>query len=227
MRIRAGVLALMAFALAVRVEARDVRAFSIRHRPVREIAALVEPLLSPDGVISIQPQFNLLTVQDSTEAIARVGRFVSEWDVPPPTYQVRISVLLGTTVPQVPSAVGGGKVLGGELLKVFHFTSYREVETVQVTAAEGTTVEANAGEPYHLRFTLRTVAGDPTRVQLGQLEVSRRQQVVSGGGMALRPVLRTTISLEVGQTAVVGAARSEGASEGLVLVLGATREPAK
>jgi hypothetical protein len=147
--------------------------------------------------------------------------------VPPSTYKVRISVLLGTALPPGQTADRNDSAVGGELLKVFHFSSYREIETVQVTATDGAAVEANVGEPYHLRFTLRTVPGDPTRVQLSQLEISRRQQVVSGGGMALRPVLRTTVSLELGQTAVVGAARSEGASEGLVLVMGATQEPTK
>jgi hypothetical protein len=226
-RALAGVLTLAACALAVAAEAREIRLFSIKYRPVREVAALVEPLLSPEGSITIQPQFNLLTVQDTPEAIARVGKLLAAWDVPPSTYKVRISVLLGTALPPGQTADRNDSAVGGELLKVFHFSSYREIETVQVTATDGAAVEANVGEPYHLRFTLRTVPGDPTRVQLSQLEISRRQQVVSGGGMALRPVLRTTVSLELGQTAVVGAARSEGASEGLVLVMGATQEPTK
>ncbi len=227
MRALSGALALAVCALAAAAQAREIRAFSIKHRPVRELPTLVEPLLSPSGSFTIQPQFNLLTVQDTPEAIDRVARFLDAWDVRPSVYKVRISVLLGTAVPSAKASESGQSPLGGELLKVFHFTSYREIETVQVTAADGAAIEAAVGDPYHLRFTLRTVPGDPTRVQLSQLEVSRRQQVVSGGGMALRPVLRTTVSLEIGQTAVVGAARAEGASEGLVLVMGVTREPSQ
>jgi len=210
--------------LAASVEARSVRAFPIQHHPVSEIALLVEPLLSPDGTMTIQPQFNLLTVQDTPEAIERVARPVAEWDVKPPSYLVRVRVLLGTTVPATPGPASPPiDGFGAELTKVFHFTSYREVETVEVTATEGSTVEAEAGGRYHLKFLLRAVAGYPERVQLAQFEIARRNVGISGND-TLRPVLRTTVSLEVGQTAIVAAARSEGASQGLVLVLSASRE---
>lgn len=224
MRAIACVWALASCVLAASVEARTVRAFAIQNRPVREIAMLVEPLLSPDGSMTIQPQFNLLTVQDSPEAIERVAKLVQEWDVKPPSYRVRVRVLLGTTAPATPGPAGpliDG--FGAELTKVFHFTSYQEVETVQVTAVEGTTVEAEAGGRYHLKFLLRAVASDPERVQLAQFEVARRE-AGPGGVDSFRSVLRTTVSLEVGQTAIIAAARSEGASQGLVLVLWAARE---
>ena len=210
--------------LAVSVEARNVRAFPIQHRPVGEIALLVEPLLSPDGSMTIQPQFNLLTVQDSPAAIARVAKLVAEWDVKPPSYTVRVRVLLGTTVPATPGPASPLiEGFGSELTKVFHFTSYQEVETVQIPAPVGTPVAGEAGGRYHLRFLVRTGAGDPERVQLAQFEVARREAGV-GGNDTFRSVLRTTVSLEVGQTAIVAAARSEGASQGLVLVLWAARE---
>ena len=217
--------ALASCVLAAGVEGSDIRAFPIRFHQVRDVAAVVEPLLSPDGSMTIQPKFNLLTVRDSAEVIERVARAVEAWDVPAPSYRVGIRVLIGTTVPATPGSTRPvSQGFGDELMKVFHFTSYQEVETVQVTAAEGTAVEAEAGGRYHLRFGLRAVANDPNRIQLGQFEVTRRE-LVSPGHETLRPLLRTTVSLEIGQTAIVGLARSEGASQGLVLVLWAEREP--
>ena len=211
--------------VAAGVQAAAIRAFSIRYRLVRDVAVVVGPLLSPDGSMTIQPQFNLLTVRDSAAVIERVAKAVEAWDVPPPSYRVGIRLLLGTTVPATPGPtplVTGG--VGAELMKVFHFTSYKEIETVQVTATEGTVVEAEAGGRYHLRFGVRAAANDPDRIQLGQFEVTRREPT-SPGNETLRPLLRTTVSLEIGQTAIVGLARSEGASQGLVLVLWAEREP--
>jgi hypothetical protein len=71
---------------------------------------------------------------------------------------------------------------------------------------------------------LQAVPSDPDRVQLAQLELSRREQG-EGSVEILRPMLHTTVSLRVGQKFVLGAARSEGASRGLFLVLWAEREP--
>ena len=225
MRSLAAAWALASCVLALGVEASEMRAFPINHHEVRDAAAFVEPLLSKDGSMTIQPQFNLLTVRDSVEVIKAVERALATWDVPPPTYRVSIRVLLGTTAAATPGpAPPPAKGFTDELSKVFHFTSYQEIETVQVTAAEGSTVEADAGTRYHMRFALRSVANDPERVQLGQFEVARRDRV-AGGGDSLRPLLRTTVSLQVGQVAIVGLARAEGASQGLVLVLSAERGP--
>jgi len=209
---------------AVPSQAREVRAFPVRFRPVREVAALIEPLISPDGSFTVQPKFNLITVQDEPDVLDKVAKLLAEWDVPPLSYRVRIRVLLGTTVPPTPGPPGpliSG--LGADLSKVFHYTSYQEVETLQITATEGTVVEALAGGRYHLHFVLRALPGDPDRVQFAQFEVSRKEQGTAEAEV-LRSLLRTTVSLQVGQTAIVAAARSEAASQGLILVLWAARE---
>jgi len=210
--------------VAVDSQARELRVFPVRFRPVYEIAALIEPLMSPDGSFTVQPKFNLLTVQDEPEVLDKVAKLLAEWDVPPLSYKVRVRVLLGTTVPPTPGPPGpliSG--IGADLAKVLHYTSYQEVETVQITTTEGTAVEALAGGRYHLQFVLRGVPGDPDRVQFAQFEVSRREQG-AGDTEVLRSLLRTTVSLKVGQTAIVAAARSEAASQGLILVLWAARE---
>ena len=208
-------------------QARELKAFPVRYRPVHELAALIEPLMSPEGSFTIQPKFNLITVQDEPEVLEKVAKLLAEWDVPPQSYRVRVRVLLGTTVPPTPGPPGpliSG--IGADLSKVFHYTSYQEVETIQITATEGTVVEALAGGRYHLHFVLRAIPGDPDRVQFAQFEVSRREQG-TGEAEVLRSLLRTTVSLQVGQTAIVAAARSEAASQGLILVLWAAQETPK
>jgi hypothetical protein len=218
-----GALALIACVVAA-ADARELRVFPIHHRPVHELAALIEPLLSADGSFTVQPKFNLITVQDDPEVLDKVAKLLAEWDVPPLSYRVRVRVLLGTTVPPTPGPPGpliSG--IGADLSKVFHYTSYQDVETIQLTATEGTVVEALAGGRYHLHFVLRALPGDPNRVQFTQFEVARREQGATEAE-AMRSLLRTTVSLQVGQTAIVAAARSEGASQGLILVLWAGRE---
>ncbi len=216
--------AIVSAAVAATGEAREVKAFPVRFRPVHEAAALIEPLISADGSFTIQPKFNLITVQDEPDVLEKVAKLLAEWDVPPQSYRVRIRVLLGTTVPPTPGPPGpliSG--LGADLAKVFHYTSYQEVETIQITATEGTAVEALAGGRYHLHFVLRALPGDPDRLQFAQFEVSRKEQGVAEAEV-LRSLLRTTVSLQIGQTVIVAAARSETASQGLILVLWAARE---
>ncbi|MFH1175762.1 MAG: hypothetical protein V1750_00025 [Acidobacteriota bacterium] len=220
----AAVCALLA-TLAV-AETREVRVFQVRFRPVREAASLVEPLLSTNGSMLLQPKLGTITVQDESEVIRRVTEALASWDVAPLSYQVRVRLVLASTTPPTPGPPGPLiEGIGSGLQKLFHFSSYQEVDTLRITAADGSTVEAAAGGRYSLRFVLRATARDPERLQLGPLEVSRRERG-NDGVEVLRPLLRTTVSLRLGQTAIVGAARSEGANQALVLILWAEREVA-
>lgn len=203
---------------------QQVRVFQLHFRPAREAALLIEPLLSAQGSVLLQPQLNAVTVRDNAAVLERVAATLAAWDVAPPNYTVRLRVLLASTSPPTPGPaaplISG---VGSELQQLFRFTSYAELDTLVVTAADGATVEAAVADRYHVRFTVRVVPQDVERVQLAQLELTRR---VAGGGGAekLQPLLRTTLTLRVGQTFVLGAARSEEANRALVLVLLAERE---
>ncbi len=203
---------------------QELRVFQLHFRPAREAAALVEPLLSADGSVLLQPGVNSITVRDTPAVLKQVAEALAGWDVAPLSYKVRIRVLLASMEPPQPGKPGqliSG--IGEEISKLFHFTDYQEVATLQVTAAEGSGVELGAGERYHLRFTVKGVAQDPERVQLAQLQFSRREHGADGADV-LHPLLRATVTLQLKQPSVVGGARAENANQALFLVLWAERE---
>jgi hypothetical protein len=203
---------------------QELRVFQLHFRPAREAAALVEPLLSAEGSVLLQPSLNSITVRDTPEVLKRVAEALASWDVAPLSYRVRVRVLLASMDPPQPgkaSPLISG--IGAEISKLFHFTDYQEVATLQVTASEGSAVELAAGERYHLRFTVKGVAQDPERVQLAQLQLARRDQGADSSE-ALHPLLRATVTLLLKQPSVVGGARAENANQALFLVLWAERE---
>ncbi len=203
---------------------QQVRVFQLHFRPAREAALLVEPLLSAEGSLLLQPKLNAITVRDSAAVLERVAVALAAWDVAPANYTIRLRVLLASTTPPTPGPaaplISG---VGSELQQLFRFTSYSELDTLVVTAADGSTVEAAVADRYHIRFAVRAVPQDAERLQLAQLEFTRRV-AVDGGAEKLQPLLRTTLSLRTGQTFVLGAARSEEANRALVLVVLAERE---
>lgn len=203
---------------------QELRVFQLHFRQARDAAALVEPLLSPGGSVLLQPSLNAVTVRDDTEVLKRVAEALASWDVAPASYRVRIRVLLASTEPAPPGRaaplISG---ISAELSKLFRFTDYQEVGTLQVTAADGSLVEMATGERYHLRFTVRGVAQDPERVQLAQLQLARRDR--GGDNLeVLRPLVRATVTLLLKQPSVLGGARAENANQALFLVLWAERE---
>lgn len=202
----------------------EVRVYQLRYRPARDAAGLVEPLLSDTGSLLLQPKSNTLTVRDERAVLDRVAKAVAVWDVPPSAYRVLLRVLLASmTAPVSGPAFGPGFGVDDWLLKVLKYKSFEEVDALAVTAVEGTQVEASLGQQYEIRFTLRAGILDSERVILSKLQFSRREKSESGSEV-LSPLLRSTVSLKLGQTGVVGAAQSEEASQALVLVLRAQRE---
>ncbi len=203
---------------------QELRVFQFHFRPAREAASLVEPLLSAEGSILLQPGLNAITVRDNPEVLRRVTEALASWDVAPQSYRVRVRLYLATREAK-PSRTPPPPIaeLGEKLFLLFPFTKYEEVATVQIIAADGATVETEAGARYHLRFAVRSVPGEPERVQLAQLQLARRDRSADHAEV-LTPILRATVSLLVKQTSVVGGARSENADQALFLVMLAERE---
>ena len=222
--VKAAVALLVVTAATALAADQELRVFQLHFRPARDAAALVEPLLSADGSVLLQPSLNAITVRDSAAVLERVARALASWDVAPAAYKVRIRLLLANTDPQPPGQpaplIEG---IGSELRQLFHFTNYQEVATLQVTASDGSVVELAAGDRYHLRFTVRGVPQDPDRVQLAQLQLSRRDRGANDVE-TLHPLVRATVTLLVKQPSVLGGARSENANQALFLVLWAERE---
>ncbi|MGC8916414.1 MAG: secretin N-terminal domain-containing protein [Thermoanaerobaculum sp.] len=203
---------------------QEVRVFQLRFKPAREAAAVVEPLLSPEGSLLIQPKANTLTVRDTPAVQKQVAEALAAFDVPPEAFRIRLRLILASTAPPTPGAAAPLiEGVGRELAEVFRFTSYQELDTLVLAATDGATVEAQAGGRYLVRFVVRGASRDRDRVQLSGFELYRKTRSADGSD-ALHLILRTTLSLRLQQTAVVGAARSESAKEALVLVFWAERE---
>jgi Bacterial type II/III secretion system short domain len=220
-----------------------VRAFVLHHRSASQVVAVVGAMLSPQGSVVLQPRLNTLVVRDSDDVLARVGEFIHGYDVGPLTYRVVVRLLLASNVKPTPRPQGphfstqAEKALEAareaaprgphfysvedELKRFFPFKFFTPIDTLNIDATEGTEVEALAAGEYLVRFMLQSLPRSPQRIQLSELELQRG--VRKAGATDRQRVLRTTVNLLVGQTSVIGAARSEHADEALVLVLTATR----
>lgn len=203
---------------------QEVRVFQLRFRTALEAAALVEPLLSDHGSLVLPRNVNAITVRDNPTVLRRVADALAGWDVAPESYRIRIRLLMASTPTPAPGRAGPLiEGMGADMSRVLGFTSYQEIDTLQVTASDGAVVEATAGERYHLRFMVRSVAHDAERIHLNQFELSRRQPTTEGRDR-LQVLMRTAMSLKEDQEVVVALARSEAANRGLILVVWAQRE---
>ncbi|MGV8041144.1 MAG: secretin N-terminal domain-containing protein [Thermoanaerobaculaceae bacterium] len=203
------------------------RVVQLRHRPAREAAAMVEPMLSPLGSVLIQPGSNTVTVRDRPEIAQRIAEALTAWDIVRQDYRVRVRLLMASTAPLKPGqAAAKLDGFGAELTGLFRWSGFEEIDAFEIQAREGVSVESKAARGYTLRFELRTVLGEPQRVQLAPCEIARIEGQEQGIGLQRR-LHRSNVSLQLGQTFILVTARSEEAKKALVVILGADRETAR
>ena len=210
-------------ACSVLAAEQELRVFQFHFRPAREAATLIEPMLSPEGSLLLQPGLNAITIRDNPDVLKRVTGALASWDVAPQAYKVRVRVFLAFHEPKSAAPPPSIPEIGEKMYLLFGFTRCEEVATVQVIAADGNAVEVAAGDRYHLRFMVRSVPQESDRVQLAQFQLARRDRSTENTEV-LTPLLRATVSLLVKQPSVIVGARSENANKALFLVLLAERE---
>ena len=109
---------------------QELRVFQLHFRQAREAAVLVEPLLSSGGSVLLQPSLNSITVRDTPEALKRIADALASWDVAPPSYKVRVRVLLASTdVPPPGRAAPLISGIGAELYKLVQANRHHDSAT--------------------------------------------------------------------------------------------------
>ena len=98
------------------------RVFTLRHSTVAEATDAVQPLLSEQGSLTLQPSRSRITVQDFPEVIDRVVRVIEELDRAPDQYRVHIELLQGGA--EQPFGSANEVEATDRLRKMFNFPAY-------------------------------------------------------------------------------------------------------
>jgi hypothetical protein len=248
------VAALVAVSTAAAATAVTVaRVFEIHHRSVAEAALVVQPLLSDEGALTLEPRHARLTVQDRPEVVDRIARTLEAFDRPPARFRIRAELYEASSEP---GAGNDTAVADLKLSQVFRYTSFRRLGQAILEGDVGATARAELGEGYLVRFTVSPADGwegfvvpegssplvrppaagrwpaeqtgeTSTDAADGRVRLERLvlARVGAPGGLRAQEVLRSSALLAAGQRVVLGASASESARKALVLVLQA--EPVK
>ena len=223
------VFVMIVFCLTLVVTAADppttVRVFNLHYTSVAEASSAVQPLLSEEGSLTVQPHKATLTVQDSPEIVARVADVIARLESPPMRYEIAVELLEGTNED---IAKNLRVEVDRRVTRMFPFASYRSIGSAVFVGEVGSTAAADIGEGHRLSFVVTPVRvskssafGIPdvgTRIQLGEFTLQKLRSSPTGGGTAV-DVVRTDVYLSPKQEVIIGAGASEESSRGLVLIL--------
>ena len=70
--------------------AKDVAVIRVKYRWARELAPIVQSMLSPDGSVTVSERVNSLVIVDNPDAIQRVRAYLDQFDRPPEQVRIRV-----------------------------------------------------------------------------------------------------------------------------------------
>jgi hypothetical protein len=202
------------------------RVFTLRYSSVAEATDAVQPLLSEEGSLTLQPSRSRITVQDFPEVIDRVARVIEQLDRAPDRYRVHIELLQGGAEQPFGSA---NEVEATERLrKMFKFPAYRILGGTVLEGDLGGDAQASLGRDFQISFVAQhpphsadTPWGAPDpgdRIQLRGLTLEKLKPGANGEQQS-RQYLRTNVLLSPNQKVYIGAGSSEDSKTGLILIV--------
>lgn len=196
-------------------KALTVRTFQFKYKDAEKATAVVKPMLSPEGSISIQAGSNALVVTDRPENLKEIVAALLKFDAAPQLFHLDVRIVAA-------SRDGSGAVpaelkdIAGKLA-LLRFNTVESLGAADMTGREGDpgTVSLQSGYRAEFRIGDYDPASDTLRVN--DFKVSKM------AGDQLTQVLKMSMNLKLNQTVILGATKVANSQRALMIVVTAKR----
>lgn len=198
-----------------------VRTFQFKHKDADQAAAIIKPLLSADGSMSIQPGSNSLVVTDRGENVKQVASVLAEFDAPPRPLTLVFRLVAASRVdagnaPRVPEEL---REVASKL-SMLRFNAFENLGEANLEGREGEPGLIELPTGYRAEFQFGEYDPASNTVKLKEFRVSRLQGTAKD--QQLVQLYNATLNVKIGQTLIVGASKPQG-NRSLMIVVAARR----
>lgn len=216
------VIALLFIAASALAEAADaggslsVRTFQFRHKQAENAAAVIKPLMSAEGSMSIQPSANSLVVTDAPENLKKIAAALAGFDTAAQPFRLSIRLV------SAGRAAGEAARVDRELSDVapkLALLRYNVLESIGAAEIAGEEGGPGVVDLRDYRADFRFGEYDPASdsIRIGDFKLSRLE------GETLSQIMKTTLNLKLGQTVIIGATKEPQSQRALMIVVTAKR----
>lgn len=210
---------------------QQVYIHTLKHQQVHEALALIEPLLTANGTVEVQPGDNTLVIRETQAVVARMARLLATFDHPPEKLRFKIQIVRAGPKrhgisPPLPEAQGADDELSQELVtrlrKLLRYDDYRVLAEAGVTSRQGEEVTYALGQTYNVSFR----SGPILAGRQVKLEGFRITKQASDKGRRLEPreLFHATLNLWIDQSFNLVLAHDETRQEALMVAISCHRE---
>jgi hypothetical protein len=211
-------LAVLMFSTAALADAADVgksltvRTFQFKHKQAEKAAAVIKPLMSAEGSMTIQPAANALVVSDLPENLKKIGAALAQFDTAAQALQLTVRLV---SAGRAPADQGQVDPALKDVASKLALLRYNVLELIGDAKASGREGEPGVVELNGYRADFRFGEYDPgsNSVKLSDFRLLRLE------GDQLAPMLKTTLNLTLGQTLILGATKQPDSQRALMHVV--------
>jgi hypothetical protein len=195
-------------------KALTVRTFTFKHKDADKAAAAIKSLLSAEGSMSIQPSTNALVVTDHPENMKAIAKTLGDFDAAAQPFRLSVRIVSAARgAARVPDSLKDIK----DYLAVLPYQSFDKEGEADVQGKEGAPGMIDMPSGYRAEFKFGDYDPASDSIKINDLHISKMQKD------QLTSLLTTSLNLRLGQTYVLGAARTPDSKRALMIVLVARR----
>lgn len=195
-------------------KALSVRTFQFKYKDVDRAAAIIKPLLSAQGSLSMQPSERSLVITDRPENLSAIASALAEFDSAPRPLKLSIRLVMASRT-ETPSRVSGDLIDVATKLAMLRYNSVESLGQADIESREGDTGAVELANGYRAEFRLGDYDPASKTVTISEFKLSKQQD------SQLKELYKTTLNLKVGQTLILAVTRQ--GQRAVVVVLAARK----
>jgi len=197
-------------------EALSVRTFTFKYKDADKAAAIIKPLMSAEGSMSIQPASNSLAVTDRADNLKAIGKALAEFDTAAQPF--RLSIRIVSAAREANAHIPDDLKDVAQKVAVMHFNAFTREGDANVQGKEGDPGSIDMQTGFRADFKFGEYDPASESIRINDLHVSK-----IGKDNQLTSLVTTSLNLRIGQTYILGAAKSPNSPRALMIVLVARR----
>jgi len=198
-------------------KAVTVRSFTFKYKEADKAAAVIKPLMSADGSMSMQAANNALVVTDHADNLKAIAKALEAFDAPAQAIKLSIRLVSAAHVESPAQRVRKDLEDVATKMAMFRYNSYESVGESNVEGKEGDAEVVDNITGYRADFKIGEYDAASDSIKLNDFKLSRLQND------QLTALLKTTLNLRIGQMYILGASKAPQSQRALMIVITARR----
>jgi hypothetical protein len=196
----------------------------LKHADGHALERLLNPYLTKRGRVHFESRTRALTLVDEPAVVDIMLKMVDRFDVKPPQLRFTLQLVLAEDAPRAGPVPKEIRPVARQLKEVFSYNKYTVMDKtyLAVEANQDSSMRLGGEKNYTVEMETHMVQGErkAVRIEFHLYRLDRIKHIEKGWKSIQTTLVRTTVEMKDGETAILGASKINGEGKALITILG-------